>query len=110
MLSILQFLRKGHWLLCPFLFLSLSCVNKEVPTEEYNLARIALQSAKDSEAKRYAPRLYTKARGFMRKAERAYEERYFKESADYFKRSRYYSEKAENKARVKMFSQGEMAQ
>ncbi len=108
MTPIFIFFKKGHWLLCPFLFLTLSCVNRTVPTEEYNLARIALTAAKDSEAKRYAPKVYSKAIQYMRKAERAYNERYFEKSTGYFRKSRYYSERAENISRVKMFSQGEM--
>ena len=70
MRSIGRIIRKGHILLCPFLFLALGCVNKQPPIEEYNLARIALKAAKDSEAKRYAPKVYSQARRYMRKAER----------------------------------------
>lgn len=108
MKSIGRIIRKGHLLLCPFLFLSLGCVNKQPPIEEYNLARAALRAAKDSEAKRYAPKVYSQARRYMRKAERAYKDRYFEKSTGYFRKSRYYSEKAENISRVKMFKQGDM--
>ena len=83
-------------------------MNKQPPREEYNLARAALKAAKDSEAKRYSPKVYSQARRYMRKAERAYKDRYFDKSTDYFRKSRYYSEKAENISRVKMFKQGEM--
>ena len=101
--------KKGHWfILCPLLFLALGCVNKQPPIEEYNLARAAVKAAKDSEAKRYAPKVYSQARRYMRKAERAYKDRYFEKSTGYFRKSRYYAEKAENISRVKMFKQGEM--
>lgn len=100
---------KGHgWILCPLFFLAIGCVNKQPPREEYNLARAALQAAQISEAKRYAPRVYSQARRYMKKAERAYKDRYFEKSTDYFRKSRYYSEKAENISRLKMFEQGAM--
>ena len=107
MKSIKRFFRKGHCLLCPFLFLALGCVNKQPPIEEYNLARAAVMAAKDSEAKRYAPRVYSQAKRYMRKAERAFKDRYFEKSTGLFRKSRYYSEKAENISRVKMLKQGE---
>lgn len=108
MKSILRFLVKGHWILCPFLFLSSGCVSQDIPIAEYNLARSALQAAKDSEAKRYAPRVYSQARRYMKKARKAYKDRNFDKSTGYFKKSRYYAEKAENISRVRMFKQGEM--
>lgn len=100
--------KRGHWLLCPFLFLAFGCVNKQPPREEYNLARAALQAASDSEAKRYAPRVFSEAKRYMKKAERSYQDRYFEKSTEYFRKSRYYAEKAENISRLKMFKQGEM--
>ena len=100
---------KGHLLLCPFFIALIGCVNPGPTIQEYNLAEVALRSAKDSEAKRYAPKVFSQARRYMRKAERAYKDRYYSRSEEYFKKSRYYSEKAENIARVKMFKQGEVA-
>ena len=83
-------------------------MNKQPPIEEYNLASAALKAANDSEAKRYAPRVYSQARRYMRKAERSFKDRYFDKSTEFFRKSRYYSEKAENISRVKMFKQGDM--
>jgi len=94
--------------MCLFLILALGCVNKQPSVEEWNLARIAFRSAQESEAKRYAPKVFSKARFLLKKGERSYSERYFEESADYFRKSRYYSEKAENIARVKIFKQGDV--
>ena len=85
-------------------------MNKQPPIEEFNLARAALVAAKDGEAKRYAPRVYSEAKRYMRRAERAFKDRYFEKSTGYFRKSRYYSEKAENISRVKMLNQGEMGQ
>lgn len=96
-------------LLCPLFFLLFGCVNPNPPREEYNLAESALRAATDSEAKRYAPKLYSQARRYMKKAERAYQERYYEKSTEYFRKSRYYSEKSENTSRVKMFKEGGMA-
>ena len=78
--------------------------------DEYNLARAAFRAAQDSEAKRYAPKVYSRARQFYRQGERAYKERYYEKSTGYFKKSRYYSERAENISRLEMFKQGAMAQ
>lgn len=96
--------------MCLFLFLATACVSKEPSHEEWNLAYVAYRSAQESEAKRFAPKLFGRARMFIKRGERAYRERYFDEAADYFRKARYYSEKAENKARVKMFQEGEMEQ
>ena len=83
-------------------------MNKQPPIEEWNLARVAYSAAQDSDAKRYAPRVYIRAQGYLRKAERAYRERYYEKSTEYFRKSRYYSERAENISRVKMLMQGGM--
>ncbi len=108
---LLKALKKGPRLASPFLFfLIVSCVNPQPSREEYNLAVTALRSARDSEAKRYAPKVYTTARRYFRRAERSFKEKYYSDATDYFRKSRYYAEKAENIARVKMFKQGDMAQ
>ena len=104
----MRFLRKGHLLLCPFFFLVLSCVHLDHPREEYNLAQAAFRAAQESEAKRYAPKVFSQARRYFKRAERAYNDRYYEKSTEYFRKSRYYSEKAENISRLKMFKQGEM--
>jgi hypothetical protein len=105
----LQKSQRHRIFLCLLFFTLTGCVNKQPPREEFNLARAALNAAKLSEAKRYAPKVYSQAKRYMRKAERAYEERYFDKSTDLFRKSRYYSEKAENISRVKMFDKGGMA-
>ena len=95
-------------MLCPFLILAVSCVSKEPTIEEYNLAQAAYRAAIESEAKRYAPKVFSRASKFFEQGERAFEDRYFDKSTAYFRKSRYYSERAENIARVKMFKQGDM--
>lgn len=108
LISKIRPLRLGYLWWCPFVFLTFGCVNKQPPIEEYNLAQAAYRAAQESEAKRYAPRVYSQARRYYKRAERAYKERYFDKSTGYFRKSRYYSEKAENISRLKMFKQGEM--
>jgi hypothetical protein len=103
-----NWLRKRH-ILCLFLFLFTACVNKEPSVEEWNLARSAFRAAQESEAKRYAPKYFARARVMLKKGERAFQLREYEESNDYFRKSRYYAEKAENVARVKMFKEGDMA-
>ena len=92
----------------PFFVLLQACVNPTLSEQEYNLAQVALKSAQDSEARRYAPKVFSQARRYMKKAERSYKKRDFDLAEKYFKKSRYYSEKAENISRVKMFTKGDM--
>ena len=87
-----------------FLFFS-GCVNKAVVHEEYNLAQVALKSAEESEAKRYASRYFSSSRKYMKWGEEAYKKQEYKRATEYFKRCRYYSEKAENVSRLKMLKQ-----
>ncbi|MEM7645338.1 MAG: hypothetical protein AAF203_00390 [Pseudomonadota bacterium] len=84
-------------------------MNKQPAIEEYNLAQVAFRSAKENEAKRYAPNSFSQARRFMRRGEKAYRDRHFERSEKFFRKSRFFSEKSENISRVKMFTQGEMA-
>lgn len=95
--------------MCPLLFLALGCVNPQVSQNEYNLARTAYSAAKESEAKRYSPKYFYKAKGYLRRAKRAYDERYYDKATELFRKARYYSEKAENVSRLKQFKQGEMS-
>lgn len=87
------------------LLLNLSCVNKRLINEEYNLAQIAFRAAQESEAKRYAPKLFSKSRKYLKWGEKAYREKNYKKSTEYFLKCRYYSEKAENLSRLRMFKQ-----
>ena len=72
------------------------------------MARVAFRAARDHDAKRYAPNSFSRARKYFRKGEKAFQERYYDDANEAFKKSRYYAEKAENIARVKMFTQGDM--
>lgn len=74
------------------------------------MARTALRSAEEGEARRFAPKVFSEANRLYRQGETAYKDRLYEKSAEYFQKSRYYSEKAENISRVKMFEQGDGAQ
>ena len=96
---------KGVLIIIPLL--NSSCINKRLIDEEYNLAHIAFRAAKESEAKRYAPRAFSKARKYLKWGERAYKKKNYKKSTEYFKKCRYYSEKAEEISRFKLLKQGD---
>ena len=105
----IRFLIKGHLIWCPLLFVAFACVNPQKTVEEYNLAQGAYRSAQESEAKRYAPKVFYQAKKYLRRARRAYKDRDYDKATGFFQKSRYYSEKAENISRLKQFKQGEMA-
>jgi hypothetical protein len=105
----IRFLIKGHLIWCPLFFLVLGCVNPQKTQEEYNLAQGAFKSSQESEAKRYAPKVFYQAKKYLRRARRAYKQRDYDKATSFFQKSRYYSEKAENISRLKQFKQGEMA-
>ena len=89
------------------MLLNLGCINKRLVHEEYNLAQIALKAAEESEAKRYAPKAFSSSRKYMKWGEKAYKEKNYKRSTEYFQKCRYYSEKAENISRLKLFKKGD---
>ncbi len=92
------------------LFSFVSCVNMEPAIEEFNLAKVALRAAEESEAKRYAPNVFSEANRNFKMGEASFKDRSYQKSAEYFEKSRYYSEKAENISRLKMFKQGDAVQ
>ncbi len=92
------------------LLLNLSCINKRLVHEEYNLAQIALKAADESEAKRYAPRFLSSSKKYMKWGEKAYKTKNYVKSTEYFQKCRHYSEKAENISRLKLFQQGDSLQ
>ena len=88
------------------LCLNLSCINKRTVNEEYNLAQIAFKSSRESEAKRHAPKSFAKAKRYLKWGKKAYKEKNYRKSSEYFLKSRQYSEKAENLSRLKNFQNG----
>ncbi len=79
-----------------------------VPVEEYNIARVAIESAKDSEAARFAPALWYKAELAYREGESLFRERDYKQAKRRFEAARAFAEQAENAARLGRNETGEV--
>ncbi len=85
------------------------CVTVRIPTDEYNLARAAVDAAREAEAARYAPGFWYKAEEAYKQAQRLYKERYYKDAQKLFAEAKVQAERAENAARVTRFQSGETA-
>lgn len=94
-------------LVAGLLFLLSGCVTS-VPVDDYTLARAAYDSAKDSEALRYAPALWYNAEQAYREGQRAFKERRYDEAQKDFKDARVSAEKAENAARIARHNAGDL--
>lgn len=84
------------------------CVTVKIPVEEYNLARAAVNAARDTEAARFAPGLWHKAEESYKRAQHFYKDRRYKEAQELFVEARLNAERAENAARVARFQSGEV--
>lgn len=85
------------------------CITVYIPNDEYNLARAAVEAAKETEAARYAPGLWYKAEQAYKEAERLYKERDYGVAKSRFVEAKSFAEKAENAARIARFQSGETA-
>ena len=85
--------------------LASGCVS--FPIEDYNLARAAMDAAREKDAARFAPGWWYKAEEAYKQAVRLYRERSFGPARDYFIQARFLAEKAENTARLEQFKTGE---
>lgn len=88
--------------------LGAGCVSM-IPIDEYTIARAALDSAKESEAPRYAPALWYKAEQAYREGESLFKERKYEEALTRLTVARQLAEQAENAARVSRYESGDMA-
>ena len=79
--------------------LLLSCVTA-IPVEEYNLARAAVEAARESEALTYAPGLWYKAEEAYKQGQKQYDDRRFAEAQESFVQAKVFAEKAETAARI----------
>jgi TolA-binding protein len=86
--------------------LSTGCVTS-FPVDEYNLARAALEAAKEAEAQRLSAALFHKANEAYRTAVDCYQARKYDCARQNFEESRRFSEEAENVARIARFQSGE---
>ena len=76
------------------------------PYEEFTLARTALKAARESEASRYAPVLWSQAEREFQLGEKNFRENAFDEARRHFQTSMKVSERAENATRMKKFTTG----
>lgn len=100
-------MRAGRWNLPLVFFVSivLSCASNP-PYTEYNLAHIALRSAKAADSERLAPGLWYEAEKNYNLGESLFKDRYYDRARAAFKRALEAAEKAENAARVIRFKEG----
>ena len=86
------------------LFVSLfwlsGCVTIEPPSEDYSLAKAAIDAARAVQSVRYSPGHWHQAEEFYRQARILYKEREYEEARDLFIKARKAAEKAENSARL----------
>jgi len=77
-----------------------SCQLAPPPTEEYILARTAIEAAKQSQSHRYSPGHWSKAEMAYRRGQFFYKERDYDRAREEFVKARQSAEKAENSARL----------
>jgi len=83
------------------------CITVQIPVDDYNLARAALEAAREAEAARFSPGLWYKAEEAYRDAERRFRERSYRDAQRLFVEARFLAERAENAARIARFRAGE---
>ncbi len=77
------------------------------PSEEFALARTALEAAKEQDASRYAPTYFHQAEEAYRKGEIAYRDQEYAVAEESFVKARAFAELADNSARAQKFKSGE---
>lgn len=77
------------------------------PIQEYNIARTALNAAREAEAPRYSAGFWHKAEENYQLGQKAYAENDFASAKVKFENSIGFAEKAENATRLKKFQSGE---
>jgi hypothetical protein len=78
------------------------------PVNEYNLARTAVEAAKESEAPRLTPSLWHQASEAYRQGEQCYQKRDFECAKLRLVQARAAAEKAEDAARIQKFKTGDV--
>ena len=81
-------------------FLITGCQSGPIPVEEYSLARVALEAAREVQAPRHAPGYWHQAEEAYRKARLLYKDQRWDEARVEFLKARSAAEKAENAARL----------
>ena len=103
----LKFLLNLVILILTFVFI-LSCSTITLPTQEYVLARSAMESAQEFDAERLAPVIFQEAQDYYKRAERFYNEKEFEQARINFINARKSAEKAETTSRIKKAKTGEV--
>ncbi len=85
------------WLVVLF---AVGCQTGPIPQEEYVLARVALEAAREVQAPRHSPGYWHQAEEAYRKARLFYRDQRWDEARKEFIRARNAAEKAENAARL----------
>ncbi|GEM_PF-2052247 len=88
--------------------LSQGCVSTKAPVEEFNLAVVALDAAKEVQAAKYAGGYYHKAEESLRRGQILFQNREYDKAREEFDIARKEAEKAENAARVIRWKNGEV--
>jgi hypothetical protein len=83
-------------------------VTTKAPVEQYNLAALALESAKAVEAGKHASGHYHKAQESYRKAQILFKAREYEKAREEFDMAREEAEKAENISRLIRWKNGEI--
>lgn len=97
------------WLAAVFAICVFSgCITTPPPTEEYALARAAMDAAKAVEAARYSPGHWHQAEQSYRYAETLYQDHEFAKAQKEFVKARVAAERAENSARLIRQKNGEV--
>ncbi|MFN9068751.1 MAG: DUF4398 domain-containing protein [Bdellovibrionales bacterium] len=81
-------------------FFMTSCQTGPMPVEDYSLARVALEAAREVQAPRHAPGFWHQAEEAYRKARLLYKDGRWDEARAEFIKARIAAEKAENAARL----------
>ncbi len=77
------------------------------PIESYNLAYMAVESARQLQAVKYAPALWAKAEQHYREGQDYFKRENFQAADGAFLKARNFAERAENVTRLKRFELGE---
>jgi len=85
---------------------TLSCTGKP-PIQDYNLAYVAVEAAKGSQAAKYAPALWTLAERSYQEGQEFFRRERYREAEKAFVRARGYAEKAENISRLRRYETGD---
>lgn len=99
---------KKWWLVALTVWFLSGCVTTPPPTEEYALARAAMDAAKAVESARYSPGFWHQAEQAYRQAETLYQDHEYSASQQEFIKARQAAEKAENSARLIRQKNGEV--